>query len=122
MAVLKPGHVGPVTEEEKAEIAEEVAKEVHDVGLKDEISDEVTATVKVGDAMSKASADAEEISNEYGKPPPPGMAGYGGSPPPGPMFTGYGASPPPGPVLGTGYGASPPPGPSTLSEAFGSVN
>ena len=54
VAVIKPGHVGPVTEEEKAEIAEEVAKEVHDVGIKDEIGDEVTATVKVGDAMSKA--------------------------------------------------------------------
>ena len=42
VAVIKPGHVGPVTEEEKAEIAEEVAKEVHDVGIKDEIGDEVT--------------------------------------------------------------------------------
>jgi len=125
VAVIKPGHEGPLTDAEQADIIAEVIQEVADVGEKDGIGDAVTAEVEVGDVKSKAAADAEEIIPDHGgaehgiggSPPPPApltMVSGAASPPPGPLTMAIGASPPPGPLTMGIAGASPPPGPLTM--------
>ena len=92
VAIVK--HNEAITEAERAEITGAIGDEVHKVGIKDGIGDDVTAEVECSDSMSKAAADAQELNDEHPhtSPPPAVAQGYGASPPP---AMGFGAFSPP---------------------------